>query len=101
MQKNEWDVLVSGIYMLVVENTMFHHLCGNWMFTKLIHNFQHKSFNSNEQLFRSFDMLIPRISLFSGSIVATHHIQMYSDPTLIAVSSFCIQEYSEIFSFSY
>jgi hypothetical protein len=29
---------------------------------------------------------------FFRSIVATYHIQMYSDPTLIAVSSFCIQE---------
>jgi hypothetical protein len=44
-------------------------------------------------------MLIPRISLFSGSIT-TFHTQMYSDPTLITVSSLCIQEYSERFSFS-
>jgi aromatic ring-cleaving dioxygenase len=44
-------------------------------------------------------MLIPRISLISGSIT-TFHTQMYSDPTLIIVSSFCIQEYSERFSFS-
>jgi len=38
-----------------------------------------------------------RISLSFGSIAMQS--QMYSDPTLITVSSFCIQEYSEIFFF--
>ena len=38
------------------------------------------------------------ISLSFGSIT-TNHIQMYSDPTLITVSSLYIQEYSEIFFF--
>jgi hypothetical protein len=36
------------------------------------------------------------ISLFSGSIVATHNTQMYSYPTLITVSSIT---YLEIFCF--
>ncbi len=48
-------------------------------------------------IFRSFDILIPSISLLSGPIAT--HTQMNSDPTLITVSSFCIQEYSEIFFF--
>jgi hypothetical protein len=49
-------------------------------------------------IFCSFDILVPSISLLSDSIAATH-IQMYSDPNLITVPSFCMQEYSEIFFF--
>ncbi len=43
---------------------------------------------SATNIFRSFDMLIARICLVSGSIVATHQSQMYSEPTLSWVSSF-------------
>ncbi len=47
-------------------------------------------------IFRSFDILIPSISLLSGSIAT--HTQMNSDPTLITVSSY-VYRYSEIFFF--
>jgi hypothetical protein len=36
--KNEYDYVVSGIYMLVVENIMFQHLCGNQMFSMFFYN---------------------------------------------------------------
>ena len=54
--------------------------------------------SANTNLFRSFDMLIARISLLSSSI-ATHHSHINSDPTFMTVSSFCIQEYSKTFLF--
>jgi hypothetical protein len=48
-------------------------------------------------IFCSFATLIPRIFLLSGSKAATHHIQMYFDPTLITVSSFVYNILGEIF----
>ena len=44
----------------------------------------------------SLDRVVPMISLLSNSIAETHHNQINSEPTLIKVSSFCIQEYSAI-----
>jgi hypothetical protein len=38
-------------------------------------------------MFLSFEIDSARISLFSGSIIATYQSQIYSDPTLINVSS--------------
>ena len=49
---------------------------------------------SATNIFLSFEMLIPRISLFLGSI-ATHN-QMYSEPALMIVSS---RTYSSMFFF--
>ena len=49
---------------------------------------------SATNIFLSFEMLIPRISLFLGSI-ATHN-QMYSEPALMIISS---RTYSSMFFF--
>ncbi len=73
---------------MLAEDIMFHHL---WKPDVLHVLLQHPKINRSiaTNIFCSFNTLILRISLLSSSIVATHHIQMYSDPTLITVSSLC------------
>jgi hypothetical protein len=66
--------------------------------TIFTYNARQKTFGCNKHICRSFDTLIPSISLSFGSIIATLS-HMYSEPALIIVSSFCIQEYSETFFF--
>jgi hypothetical protein len=68
MQKNECDVLVSGIYRLVADTSTASVETGCLPCSSTTSDLN-RSIATN--IFRSFDMLIPRISLLSGSIVAT------------------------------
>jgi len=88
--ENEHDVPVSKTYRLA--DTKYHRLLKLNVFPYSFTTLDRKCSATN--MFCSFDMLIPRISLFSGSIAT--HTQIYSDSTLLIVSSIT---YSEIFFF--
>ncbi len=91
---NANDDLSLKIYRLV-DNTMYpHHLLkqGPQPYSSI--KFDRKRSTTN--IFGSFSLLIPIITLLSYSI-AVYQSQRYSEPTLILVSSLCIQKHSAIF----
>jgi hypothetical protein len=61
--------------------------CNPYLFTTCDRN------RSATNMFGSFDISVVRISLCFGSITIQSHINS-EEPAFIAVSSFCIQEYS-------